>query len=135
MKIIRLNYGYMVEQDNGDYLCDVNGDNLWDTHSEAEAVIAVANGGEPVSTVKTWKEFNRMHSTDNFYGCIAPDGEWFDSGMVFTTAVSFCCYNAGYYNMTLQEEAEWMNTEGLKLGYSIVHSSMLKKMFEKGLLK
>jgi hypothetical protein len=37
--------------------------------------------------------------------------------------------------MTLQEEAEWMNTEGLKLGYSIVHSSMLKKMFEKGLLK
>jgi hypothetical protein len=36
--------------------------------------------------------------------------------------------------MTLEQEAEWMNTQGVKLGYSVVHSTMLEKMYEKGLL-
>jgi hypothetical protein len=54
MKVIKTNDGYMVEQDNGDYLCDANGDNTWDTHSEAEAVIEIAQGAEPmVLTVDT----------------------------------------------------------------------------------
>jgi hypothetical protein len=44
MKVIKTNDGYMVELDTGDYLCDAHGDNLWDTRSEAEAVIAVAQG-------------------------------------------------------------------------------------------
>ena len=41
MNIIKTNDGYMVELPNGDYLCDVNGDNLWDTHAEAEATINI----------------------------------------------------------------------------------------------
>jgi len=85
--------------------------------------------------MKPWKEFNRMHSTDNFYGCVGPDGKWFDSGMAYTTAVSFCCCNAGEFGMSIEEEAHWMNEKGAKLGYSVIHSSMIKKMYEKGLIK
>ena len=85
--------------------------------------------------MKPWKEFNRMHSTDNFYGCVGPDGKWFDSGMSYTTAVTHCCYYAGQFDLSVAEEAEWMATEGAKLGYSVIHSSMIKKMYEKGLIK
>lgn len=87
--------------------------------------------------MKPWSEFNRLRSHDNkpFYGCVAPNGTWFDSSTMFTTAVSFCCYYAGQFGMTLEEEALWMNTEGVKLGYSIIHSSMIEKMYEKGLIK
>ena len=85
--------------------------------------------------MKTWKEFNRMHSTDNFYGCVAPDGTWFDSGMTYTTAVTHCCYHEGQFDFSLQGEALWMNARGTELGYSIIHSSMLKQMYEKGLIK
>lgn len=85
--------------------------------------------------MKPWKEFNRMHSTDNFYGCVGPDGKWFDSGMAYTTAVTHCCYREGEFDLSVAEEAEWMATEGAKLGYSVIHSSMIKKMYEKGLIK
>lgn len=44
MKVIKTNDGYMVELENGDYLCDDHGDNTWDTRSEAEAVVAVVLG-------------------------------------------------------------------------------------------
>jgi hypothetical protein len=87
--------------------------------------------------MKTWKEFNRLVNPDNkpFYGCVAPDGTWFDSSVMFATAISFCCYHAGEFGMTLAEETEWMNTKGVELGFSIVSSMMLEKMYEKGLLK
>ena len=38
LEIIKTNDGYMVQKDGGDYICDANGDNLWDTYEEAEAV-------------------------------------------------------------------------------------------------
>ena len=91
--------------------------------------------------MKTWKEFNtrftniRGDEPFNFYGCVNAEGEWFDSSTMFTTAVSFCCYNAGQFELMLEQEAEWMNTQGVKLGYSVIHSSMLEKMYEKGLIK
>jgi hypothetical protein len=44
MKVIRTTEGYMVELDNGDYLCDMHDDNLWDTRAEAEEVIAQTQG-------------------------------------------------------------------------------------------
>jgi hypothetical protein len=44
MKVIRTTEGYMVELENGDYLCDLHDDNLWDTRAEAEEVIAQAQG-------------------------------------------------------------------------------------------
>jgi len=46
MKVIRTTEGYMVEQADGDYLCDEHGDNLWDTRLEAESVIDIAQGGQ-----------------------------------------------------------------------------------------
>lgn len=38
LEIIKTNDGYMVQKDGEDYICDANGDNLWDTYEEAEAV-------------------------------------------------------------------------------------------------
>ena len=85
--------------------------------------------------MQTWEEFNRMRGTEVFYGCVGPDGDWFDSGMAYSTAVSFCCAYAGKHGLSYRKEAEWMNNEGAKLGYSVIHSSMLKQMYEKGLIK
>jgi hypothetical protein len=36
----------MVEQDDGDYLCDEHGDNTWETRLEAESVMDIAQGGK-----------------------------------------------------------------------------------------
>ena len=44
MKVIRTTEGYMVEMPDGDYLCNMHDDNLWDTRAEAEEVIAQAQG-------------------------------------------------------------------------------------------
>jgi len=38
LEIIKTNDGYMVQKDGEDCICDANGDNLWDTYEEAEAV-------------------------------------------------------------------------------------------------
>ena len=139
VRIIRTTEGYMVELPNGDYLCDEHGDNTWETRGEAEREIAFALGAEAMMNQpeKPWKEFSRMKSSDSFYGCIDRDGNWFDSSVNYTTAVHWCCMNAGASSATgsCESEAQWMNTEGMRLGYSIVHSSMLEKMYEKGLLK
>lgn len=85
---------------------------------------------------KSWDKFNRMHGDDTFYGCVDKDGFWFDSSRQFEIAIHWCCMNAGAHGFnTLEKEAEWMRTEGAKLGYSIIHSDMLRKMYEAGLIK
>ena len=85
--------------------------------------------------MKTWKEFNRLRGSVNFYGCVAPDGTWFDSAIGFSTAIHWCAYNAGEFELSPAQELEWMATKGRELGYSIIHSSMLERMYEKELLK
>jgi hypothetical protein len=82
----------------------------------------------------TWKEFKRFHGEGYFYGCVAPDGEWFDSAYDFSTAIHFCCMNAGVHDLSPSDAMVWMPTKGKDLGYSIIHSVMLEQMFEKGLL-
>ncbi len=82
----------------------------------------------------TWKEFKRTIQL-NFYGCVAPDGTWFDSAADFNVAIHWCCCNAGAFGLSPEQEMEWMETKGKDLGYSIIHSVMLERMFEKGLLK
>jgi hypothetical protein len=37
-QVIKTTEGYMVEMSNGDYACDANGDNTWDTFNEARDV-------------------------------------------------------------------------------------------------
>jgi hypothetical protein len=89
--------------------------------------------------MKTWEEFNTRFTNVkgaepfNFYGCVNAEGEWFDSSDSFEIAVHWCCYSAGEFE--LDNEIQWMTTEGLKRGYSVIHSTMLKQMYEKGLIK
>jgi hypothetical protein len=85
-------------------------------------------------TKKSWDEFNRFHGSENFYGCVDPDGTWFDSAESFEAALHWCCMWAGEYELDTVEELRWMRTEGLKRGYSIIHSTMLRKMYEVGLI-
>jgi hypothetical protein len=85
---------------------------------------------------KTWKEFSRMKMHDNFYGCINSEGEWFDSSELFETAIHWCVMSATHGDTRgIANEVLWMNDVGSKLGYSIVHSTMLKQMYEAGLIK
>ena len=46
MKVIRTTEGYMVEKDDGDYLCDAHGDNTGETRGEADEVMALRLGYE-----------------------------------------------------------------------------------------
>ena len=52
LEIIKTNDGYMVQSSEGDYVCDANGNNLFDTYEEAEAVFY----GTPVQT--NWAKAN-----------------------------------------------------------------------------
>jgi hypothetical protein len=52
LEIIKTNDGYMVQNTEGDYVCNANGDNLFDTYEEAEAVFY----GTPVQT--NWAKAN-----------------------------------------------------------------------------
>ena len=83
---------------------------------------------------EAWDKFNRFHGSENFYGCVDPDGMWFDSAKSFEAAVHWCCMYAGEYELDTVEELRWMRIEGLKRGYSIIHSTMLRKMYEAGLI-
>jgi len=84
----------------------------------------------------TWKDFNRFAGSDSFYGCVAPDGTWFDSALLFTTAVHWCACKAGQRgDMSTAQEMEWMDNSDTSHGYSVIHSTLLKQMFEKGLIK
>jgi hypothetical protein len=91
--------------------------------------------------MKTWEEFNTRFTgvgTNNpldFFGCVDKDGVWFDSSNWFEVAVHWCCYQAGQLYLSPEKEIQWMTNEGVKLGYSVVHGTMLKQMYEKGLIK
>jgi hypothetical protein len=91
--------------------------------------------------MKTWEEFNTRFTPINgedpldFYGCVNSAGEWFDSSRSFDIAVHWCCYSAGQFELTNEDEIRWMTNEGHKLGYSIIHATLLKQMYEKGLIK
>lgn len=82
-----------------------------------------------------WETFKRFRGSDSFYGCVAPDGTWFDSALLFTNAVHFCCYAANEFDLSPAQEMQWMDESDLTHGYSVIHSSLLEKMFEKGLIK
>ena len=94
--------------------------------------------------MKSWEEFNTRFTVMrqdlgkdplDFYGCVNAEGEWFDSSESFEIAVHWCCYSAGEYDLSNEGEIQWMATEGCKRGYSIIHGTMIKQMYEKGLIK
>lgn len=88
----------------------------------------------------SWDEFRRYENRapganrDDFYGCVAPNGEWFDSAASFDVAVHWCCCFMGRFDLTNAQEVEWMNDEGRKLGYSVIHGTQIKRMYEAGLI-
>jgi len=98
-------------------------------------MVVIRKGDE----MKTWEEFKKYERWDtnalDFYGCVDKDGSWFDSAKTFDIAVHFCCYWANEFDFTNDEELAWMNTEGCKRGMSIIHGTMIKQMYEKGLIK
>ena len=63
LEIIKTNDGYMVQSTEGDYVCDANGNNLFDTYEEAEAVFY----GTPVQT--NWAKANEaFYKWERDYG-------------------------------------------------------------------
>lgn len=88
---------------------------------------------KPTPPTKPWAEFNRRHTDKPFYGCLDKNGEWFDSSDLFETACMWCAYSVGAFNQT--NYALWMEEYGIKYGFSIVHSDMLRRMYEVGLVK
>ena len=89
--------------------------------------------------MKTWEEFKKYQRYNanelDFYGCVDKDGMWFDSSDSFKIAVHWCCCYAGEFDLTNEGEIQWMATEGCKRGYSVIHGTMIKQMYEKGLIK
>lgn len=88
--------------------------------------------------MKTWDEFKKYKRASpnalDFYGCVYKNGLWFDSSDSFEIAVHWCCYSAGQYGLSVEEEIKWIATEGHERGYSILHGEILKQMYEKGLI-
>ena len=48
----------MVELPNGDYLCDMHGDNLWDTQDAADREIALVLGGEAMTQLEQYPTYH-----------------------------------------------------------------------------
>lgn len=59
MKVIRTTEGYMVELDNGDYLCDDHGDNTWETRAEADEVMSLRIGREHFIQVRVMDVYGK----------------------------------------------------------------------------
>ena len=79
----------------------------------------------------SWEKFKRTRA-ETFYGCVDRNGLWFDSSPDFDVAVHWCVMMAG---AETSDELAWMRDEGVNLGYSIIHSDLLRKMYEKGMIK
>lgn len=89
-----------------------------------------------------WEQFRRFYNgtidgnkTDDFYGCVNAEGYWFDSALLFETAVHWCCAENGKYDLTTEQELRWMDDVGIKLGLSVIHGTIIKRMYEAGLIK
>lgn len=87
----------------------------------------------------SWEQFCKFRSIGgdplDFYGCVDKDGLWFASSHGFGTVVRRCATDFAYDNDFNEAQGiEWMRTEGAKLGLSIIHGSMIKRMYEAGLI-
>jgi hypothetical protein len=97
LEIIKTNDGYMVQKDGEDYICDANGDNLWDTYAEAEAVFYGVSQTSPNQSIrdavgrainkpKTYKVWAK--STSHYYAFIeaSDDDEAWDKALAMDGA-------------------------------------------------
>lgn len=81
----------------------------------------------------TFDQWNsRFNGSRDFYACVDSLGNWFDSSELFSTAVHWCCCDAGHFDMTTEEELEWLNNNKF---YSVIHCTLLKQMYDAGLIQ
>ena len=62
-QVIKTTEGYMVEMSNGDYACDAQGNNTWDTFNEARDVIC---------NLKVSKQEDTAYSFGRYYAYVNP---------------------------------------------------------------
>lgn len=85
----------------------------------------------------SWEQFCKFQAADplDFYGCVDSDGFWFDSSHGFGAAISYCTKRYAPANdFSAAQGIAWMRETGLQLGLSIIHGSMIKRMYEAGLI-
>lgn len=76
---------------------------------------------------------HRYRVIDNkpFWACINRDGEWCDSSQTFEVAVHWCAMYCGAgCDLSFEQEVAVMQAKG----FSIVHSDMLPRMADAGLI-
>jgi len=86
-------------------------------------------------TEQQWLAFKQRTSQAEFWACIDAEGYWFDSAHLYTTAVRWCRIYHGEWGEPAMVDVDWMDTFGHQAGYSIVHHTMLRKLWEQGLVK
>lgn len=80
-----------------------------------------------------WSDIKHRYSPINdqgFFACIDSNGFWFDSATNFIVAVHWCAMHFGEYNLEVEEELARIN----HYGYSIIHSSLLEKLADAGII-
>lgn len=80
---------------------------------------------------QTWAQFNRFRATDSFFGVVDKEGNWIDSAIQYSSAVALACMFVGEEPMTYPE----INKVLVEHKLSIIHSDVLKLMYEAGVLK
>ena len=80
-----------------------------------------------------WIHFHRFGGRVNFFGVVNKEGEWVDSSVTMSGAMFNAAMDAGIPNE--YEHLHDLAVELQKHGYSIVHDSLLEKLFHAGLLK
>jgi hypothetical protein len=89
-----------------------------------------------MSDDKKWEEFVRckQNAAGGFYACVDGAGVWFDSAADFQTAIHWCVAACGQFGLSTEEELRFFNLTPKQRGMSVIHSDILRKMWEAGLI-
>ena len=83
----------------------------------------------------SWDQIKHRYQPINdksFWACIDRDGVWCDSSQAFEVAVHWCAMDCGAgCDLSFEQEVDAMRANG----YSIVHSDMLPRLADAGLIK
>jgi hypothetical protein len=82
---------------------------------------------------QSWAHFNKFRhwpSPDGFYGVVTKEGEWVESSVSIQGAVANALMYLGTSPLDIAVDVEELQEAGI----SIVHSSLLQKMYEAGCL-
>lgn len=80
-----------------------------------------------------WSTFNRMKGVQEFFACVRHDGTWEDSARSYGAAINLCCMADRYPSDAMNDVMKLRHLEQAQ--WSIIHSSLMEKMYEAGLIK